>query len=69
MKRKFDADAYLDACTDGDEILEFCHEKGINSYYKLVSSRNLFPEEKRERWFKRLCSSKFIKFLHTRGIK
>ena len=46
MKRKFDADAYLDACTDGDEILEFCHEKGINSYYKLVSSRNLFPEEK-----------------------
>lgn len=69
MRRKFDVEAYMDACEDGEEILAFCKANHIKSYATLMDSRDSFPQAKRELWFKRLCSNGFIRFLAAHGIK
>ena len=69
MGKRFDGLAYMDACKDGDEILAFCKEHQIVSYADLMDSTQCFPEEKQEIWFKRLCSTNFVRFLAAHGIK
>lgn len=69
MRKKFDVEAYLDACADGDRIIDFCHENNISNFSELVESKILFPEECKDTWFKRLCSPGFIRYLHSKGIR
>ena len=67
--KKYNAEAYLKACAEGEEIVAFCRENGISDYYTLMNSQESFPQDRRDEWFKRLCSPGFLRFLRSRGIK
>ena len=69
MPKKFDPEAYLSACQEGREILEYCKNNNIASYATLVESKDSFPEEKKDLWCKRLMSPGVIRFLKSQGIQ